>query len=487
MNNITATDSLEVYGARVHNLKNIDVTIPHNSLCVITGLSGCGKSSLAFDTIFAEGQRRYIETFSSYARNMLGSLERPDVDKITGLNPVISIEQKTVNKNPRSTIGTTTEIYDFFRLLFARLGEARSYISGKPMVKYSKDKIVSLLLDNYDDRKIQILAPIVKNRKGHYKELFETLRKKGYLYVRIDGTIKELSYGMKLDRYKNHSIEIVIDRLRLKTNNIQRLRASIDEALKQGDKELMILDMDSNTVRYYSQLLMDSENGLSYPEAAPHNFSFNSPHGYCPKCRGLGVINIIDENKIIPNKNLSIYDGAITPLGKYKNSLIFWQLEAICRLYDSNIKTPWIDLPEDAKNDILNGTDHKLDIQNATLSTSYYADSYEGLIKFIEAIALDEQTGNTNKLEAQFFSKKICPECKGDRLNKIALHYYIDNKSIGDVARMDISELYEWTKDLEEKIDPAKRVVAIEILKEINSRLRFLLDVGLDYLSLKSK
>ena len=484
MNNITATDSLEVYGARVHNLKNIDVTIPHNSLCVITGLSGCGKSSLAFDTIFAEGHRRYIETFSSYARNMLGSLERPDVDKITGLNPVISIEQKTVNKNPRSTIGTTTEIYDFFRLLFARLGEARSYISGKPMVKYSKDKIVSLLLDNYDDRKIQILAPIVKNRKGHYKELFETLRKKGYLYVRIDGTIKELSYGMKLDRYKNHSIEIVIDRLRLKTNNIQRLRASIDEALKQGDKELMILDMDSNTVRYYSQLLMDSENGLSYPEAAPHNFSFNSPHGYCPKCRGLGVINIIDENKIIPNKNLSIYDGAITPLGKYKNSLIFWQLEAICRLYDSNIKTPWIDLPEDAKNDILNGTDHKLDIQNATLSTSYYADSYEGLIKFIEAIALDEQTGNTNKLEAQFFSKKICPECKGDRLNKIALHYYIDNKSIGDVARMDISELYEWTKDLEEKIDPAKRVVAIEILKEINSRLRFLLDVGLDYLSL---
>lgn len=484
MNNITATDSLEVYGARVHNLKNIDVTIPHNSLCVITGLSGCGKSSLAFDTIFAEGQRRYIETFSPYARNMLGSLERPDVDKITGLNPVISIEQKTVNKNPRSTIGTTTEIYDFFRLLFARLGEARSYISGKPMVKYSKDKIVSLLLDNYDDRKIQILAPIVKNRKGHYKELFETLRKKGYLYVRIDGTIKELSYGMKLDRYKNHSIEIVIDRLRLKTNNIQRLRASIDEALKQGDKELMILDMDSNTVRYYSQLLMDSENGLSYPEAAPHNFSFNSPHGYCPKCRGLGVINIIDENKIIPNKNLSIYDGAITPLGKYKNSLIFWQLEAICRLYDSNIKTPWIDLPEDAKNDILNGTDHKLDIQNATLSTSYYADSYEGLIKFIEAIALDEQTGNTNKLEAQFFSKKICPECKGDRLNKIALHYYIDNKSIGDVARMDISELYEWTKDLEEKIDPAKRVVAIEILKEINSRLRFLLDVGLDYLSL---
>ncbi|MDE5712838.1 MAG: excinuclease ABC subunit UvrA, partial [Muribaculaceae bacterium] len=314
-NNNNVAQSVEVFGARVHNLKNIDVSIPHDSLCVITGLSGCGKSSLAFDTIFAEGQRRYIETFSSYARNMLGALERPDVDKITGLNPVISIEQKTVNKNPRSTIGTTTEIYDFFRLLYARLGEARSYISGKPMVKYSKDKIVSLLLEQYADRKIQILAPIVKNRKGHYKELFETLRKKGYLNVRVDGDIKELVYGMKLDRYKNHSVELVVDRLRVKENDLQRLRSTVDEALKQGGKQIMVLDIETGHVRHYSQMLMDSENGLSYPEAAPHNFSFNSPQGYCPRCRGLGVVNLVDEEKVVPNKDLSIYDGALEPLG----------------------------------------------------------------------------------------------------------------------------------------------------------------------------
>ena len=332
-NNITASGSVEVYGARVHNLKNIDVTIPHNSLCVVTGLSGCGKSSLAFDTIFAEGQRRYIETFSAYARNMLGSLERPDVDKITGLSPVISIEQKTVNKNPRSTIGTTTEIHDFFRLLYARLGEARSYISGKPMVKYTKDKIISLLLEKYTDRRIQILAPLVKNRKGHYKELFEGLRKKGYLNVRVDGEIKELVYGMKLDRYKNHSVELVVDRLRVKENDVQRLRSTVEEALKQGGKQMMVIDVDTNQVRHYSQLLMDSENGISYPEPAPHNFSFNSPQGYCHKCKGLGVVNVVDEEKVMPDNSLSIYDGAILPLGKYKNSLIFWQIEAICKLY----------------------------------------------------------------------------------------------------------------------------------------------------------
>lgn len=476
--------SVEVYGARVHNLKNIDVTIPHDSLCVVTGLSGCGKSSLAFDTIFAEGQRRYIETFSSYARNMLGSLERPDVDKITGLNPVISIEQKTVNKNPRSTIGTTTEVYDFFRLLYARLGEARSYISGKPMVKYSKDKIITLLLEKYNDRKIQILAPLVKNRKGHYKELFETLRKKGYLNVRVDGEVKELVYGMKLDRYKNHSIELVVDRLRVKENDIQRLRSTVDDALKQGGKQMMVLDMETNLVRHYSQLLMDSENGLSYPEAAPHNFSFNSPQGYCPKCRGLGVVNIVDEEKVIPDKKISIYDGAIAPLGKYKNSLIFWQIEAICKIYGLSLKTPWNELPQEAIDDILNGTDQKLDIQNATMSTSYYAGSYDGLVKYIELQAVDDGSGATSKWENQFFSKAICPECEGKRLNRIALNYFIDDKSIADVARMDISELYEWAKTLEYKIDPSRRKVAAEILKEINSRLKFLLDVGLDYLSL---
>lgn len=482
-NNIAA-QSVDVYGARVHNLKNIDVSIPHDSLCVITGLSGCGKSSLAFDTIFAEGQRRYIETFSSYARNMLGALERPDVDKITGLNPVISIEQKTVNKNPRSTIGTTTEIYDFFRLLYARLGEARSYISGKPMVKYSKDKIVSLLLEQYADRKIQILAPIVKNRKGHYKELFETLRKKGYLNVRVDGDIKELVYGMKLDRYKNHSVELVVDRLRVKENDLQRLRSTVDEALKQGGKQIMVLDVESGHIRHYSQMLMDSENGLSYPEAAPHNFSFNSPQGYCTKCRGLGVVSLVDEEKVVPDKDLSIYDGALVPIGKYKNSLIFWQIEAVCKMYDATLKTPWKELPEEAVDAILNGTDQKLDIRNATMSTTHYAGTYEGLVKYVESQVSEDPIGNASKWETQFFSKAVCPECEGKRLNRIALNYFIDNKSIADVANMDIVELYEWSLHLDEKIDPSRRKVATEILKEINSRLRFLLDVGLDYLSL---
>lgn len=483
-NNITASGSVEVYGARVHNLKNIDVTIPHNSLCVVTGLSGCGKSSLAFDTIFAEGQRRYIETFSAYARNMLGSLERPDVDKITGLSPVISIEQKTVNKNPRSTIGTTTEIYDFFRLLYARLGEARSYISGKPMVKYTKDKIISLLLEKYTDRRIQILAPLVKNRKGHYKELFEGLRKKGYLNVRVDGEIKELVYGMKLDRYKNHSVELVVDRLRVKENDVQRLRSTVEEALKQGGKQMMVIDVDTNQVRHYSQLLMDSENGISYPEPAPHNFSFNSPQGYCHKCKGLGVVNVVDEEKVMPDNSLSIYDGAILPLGKYKNSLIFWQIEAICKLYGKTLKTPLSELPQEAIDDILNGTDQKLDIQNSTMSLSHFNGNYEGLVKYLEMQQTDDALPGANKWSGQFFSKTTCTECNGKRLNRIALNYYIDNKSIADVAEMDISELYEWSLSLENKFDPSLKTVATEILKEIINRLKFLMDVGLDYLSL---
>lgn len=476
-------NTLDVYGARVHNLKNIDVTIPHDKLTVITGLSGCGKSSLAFDTIFAEGQRRYIETFSSYARNMIGSLERPDVDNITGLNPVISIEQKTVNKNPRSTIGTTTEIYDFFRLLYARLGEARSYISGKPMVKYSKDKIVTLILDQYNDCKIQILAPLVKNRKGHYKELFENLRKKGYLNVRIDGEIKELVYGMKLDRYKNHSIELVVDRMRVKESEIKRIRSTIDEALRQGEKQMMVIDMATGDVRHFSQLLMDSENGISYPEPAPHSFSFNSPQGYCPKCKGLGTVNVVDEEKLIPNKNLSIYDGGIVPLGKYKNSLIFWQIDAICQDHGYTLKTPVGSLSEECIDEILNGTDRKLDIKNATLSTSYYTGTYEGLVKFVEMQSADDDS-DFDKNNDKFFSRKVCPECGGKRLNKISLSYYIDGKTIADVASMDLLQLYEWTQTLEEKIVPERRVVAHEILKEINSRLGFLLDVGLDYLSL---
>ncbi len=483
-NNISVSDAVEVYGARVHNLKNIDVKIPHNSLSVVTGLSGCGKSSLAFDTIFAEGQRRYIETFSAYARYMLGSLERPDVDKITGLSPVISIEQKTVNKNPRSTIGTTTEIYDFFRLLYARLGEARSYISGKPMVKYSKDKIISLLLQNYNDKKIQILAPLVKNRKGHYKELFENLRKKGYLYVRVDGEIKEIEYGMKLDRYKIHSVELVVDKLRVKDNDVQRLRTTVDDALKQGQKQMMVLDMESGEIAHYSQLLMDSENGLSYPEPAPHSFSFNSPLGYCPKCKGLGTVNIIDEEKLMPDKSLSIYNGGIVPLGKYKNTLIFWQIEAICKMYGVTLKTPLKDIPEEAIDEILNGTDQRLEIKNDTLSTSHYQPGYDGLVKYIEMQQSEDAGSAANKWSDQFFSNAVCPECGGRRLNRIALSYYIDDKTIADVANMDIAELYEWSSSLEEKIEPQRRTVAHEILKEINSRLKFLLDVGLDYLSL---
>lgn len=476
--------SIEVYGARVHNLKNVDVKIPHGKLTVITGLSGCGKSSLAFDTIFAEGQRRYIETFSAYARNMLGTLERPDVDKINGLSPVISIDQKTVNKNPRSTIGTTTEVYDFLRLLFARIGEARSYISGKPMIKYTQEQIVNLILDNYADRKIYVLSPLVKNRKGHYKELFENLRKKGYLRVRIDGELHELTYGLKLDRYRNHTVELVIDRFKANINDIDRLRASVGQALKQGGKQLMILDVDTEEVRYYSQLLMDPENGLSYSEPAPHNFSFNSPHGACRKCKGLGYVNLVDIEKIIPDNTKSIYDGGIQPLGKYKNSLIFWQIDAICRLYNSSIKMPIKDVDPEAINDILNGTDVKLDIQNETMSTSRYVSGYDGLIKYIEIQQSEDAGSEANKWSGQFFSRVECPECNGQRLNKESLHYFIDGKNIADLAQMDIAELATFIENLKNKLTGKEKVIASEILKEIGNRLSFLMDVGLDYLSL---
>ncbi len=475
---------IEVYGARVHNLKNVDVKIPHGKLTVITGLSGCGKSSLAFDTIFAEGQRRYIETFSAYARNMLGTLERPDVDKINGLSPVISIDQKTVNKNPRSTIGTTTEVYDFLRLLFARIGEARSYISGKPMIKYTQEQIVNLILDNYADRKIYVLSPLVKNRKGHYKELFENLRKKGYLRVRIDGELHELTYGLKLDRYRNHTVELVIDRFKANINDIDRLRASVGQALKQGGKQLMILDVDTEEVRYYSQLLMDPENGLSYSEPAPHNFSFNSPHGACRKCKGLGYVNLVDIEKIIPDNTKSIYDGGIQPLGKYKNSLIFWQIDAICRMYNSSIKMPIKDVDPEAINDILNGTDVKLDIQNETMSTSRYVSGYDGLIKYIEIQQSEDAGSEANKWSGQFFSRVECPECNGQRLNKESLHYFIDGKNIADLAQMDIAELATFIENLKTKLTGKEKVIASEILKEIGNRLSFLMDVGLNYLSL---
>lgn len=481
---IRPVESLTVTGARVHNLKNIDVTIPHNQLTVITGLSGSGKSSLAFDTIFAEGQRRYIETFSSYARNMLGALERPDVDNISGLSPVIAIEQKTVNRNPRSTIGTTTEIYDFLRLLYARVGEARSYITGNPMIKYTEEKIVSLVLDKYNGRKIYVLAPLVKNRKGHYKELFEQVRKKGYLNVRVDGELREIAPSMKLDRYKNHTIELVVDKLKVSDKDTERLRDTVSNALKQGGKQLSIYDVEKDEIGHYSQLLMDPETGLSYREPAPHNFSFNSPQGACPKCKGLGFVNIIDRSKIIPDDSLSIADGGIVALGKQKNTMIFWQIASICEKYGYSLKTPIKDLSEDAISDILNGTTERLSIKTETLSTSNYFLTYEGLVKYIELQQSDDAGSAANKWSGQFYSRCICPECHGDRLNREALNYFIGDKNIADLSKLDISDLYEWSKHAINLFNPQQAIVATEILKEINSRLSFLIDVGLEYLSL---
>lgn len=477
-------DRITVWGARVHNLKNIDVEIPHNRLTVITGMSGSGKSSLAFDTIYAEGQRRYIETFSAYARNMLGNLERPDVDKITGLSPVISIEQKTVNKNPRSTIGTTTEIYDFLRLLYARVADAYSYESGEKMVKYSTDKIIDLILDKYADCKIYILAPLVKNRKGHYKELFEQLIKKGYIYVRVDGNLCELTYGMKVDRYKNHDIELVVDRLKVCRLDYERLSNTIEKAFKQGDGQIMILDVDSGKVGHYSKSLMDPVTGLSYREPAPHNFSFNSPQGACHRCKGLGYVNIVDREKIIPNDSLSIKQGAISALGKYKNILIFWQIEAILQMHGFTIDTPVNQLTEEALDDIFNGTENSLVINKEDVGYYNYAMSYDGIVKYIEMQQTEDATSEAKKWSGQFFSTIECPECHGARINREARHFKIEGKNIAELASMDISELYEWTSALAPKLSEEKGVVAREILKEINARLRFLIDVGLDYLSL---
>lgn len=479
------TDSIEVIGARVHNLKNIDVSIPRNSLTVITGLSGSGKSSLAFDTIFAEGQRRYIETFSSYARNLLGSMERPDVDKITGLSPVIAIEQKTTNKNPRSTIGTTTEIYDFLRLLFARVATPKSYLTGKAMIKYTREKIVNLILQKYSGHKIYILSPLVHNRKGHYKELFENLHKKGYLNVRVDGELREILPGMKLERYKNHSIELVVDKLKISDKDEERLRDTVDTALTQGGKQLLILDIDSDgDVAHFSQSLMDPETGLSYREPAPHNFSFNSPLGACPRCNGLGYINIIDREKVIPDPKISIASGGIVPLGKYKNSMIFWQIDAICQKYGFSLKTPVGELSEECLSAILNGTSERLAIKNETMSMHNYFTSYEGVIKYLEMQQDDDAGAGAKKWAEQFYSQCTCPDCNGDRLNKEALHFFIGDKNIADLSRMDISDLYEWTKTATKYIDPQLRTVGNEIFKEINHRLKFLCDVGLDYLQL---
>ena len=477
-------EKIEIWGARVHNLKNIDVEIPRNAFTVITGLSGSGKSSLAFDTIYAEAQRRYIETFSSYARNFLGNMERPDVDKITGLSPVISIEQKTVNKNPRSTVGTTTEIYDFLRLLFARAGEAYSYLSGEKMVKYTEEQILQLIGERYQGRRTYILAPLVRNRKGHYKELFEQLRRKGYLSVRIDGEIREILPGMKLDRYKNHSVELLVDKLVVSEKDDRRLKDSVRVAMKQGDGLLMVLDVDKNELRHYSRTLMDPVTGLSYSEPAPHNFSFNSPQGACPGCKGLGYVNIIDKDKIIPDASLSIYQGGILPLGKYRNVLLFWQIEAICEKYGVSLKTPIKDLPEEALNDILNGTDERLNVKNLSLGNSNYFLTFDGLIKYIEMQQQSDATAKAQKWAGQFVTTVSCPECGGARLNKEALHYRIDGKNIAELTGMDIAELYQWLDGIEDRLPEKQAAIAREILKEIRSRLQFLIDVGLEYLSL---
>ena len=477
-------EKIEIWGARVHNLKNIDVEIPRNAFTVITGLSGSGKSSLAFDTIYAEAQRRYIETFSSYARNFLGNMERPDVDKITGLSPVISIEQKTVNKNPRSTVGTTTEIYDFLRLLFARAGEAYSYLSGEKMVKYTEEQILQLIGERYQGRRTYILAPLVRNRKGHYKELFEQLRRKGYLSVRVDGEIREILPGMKLDRYKNHSVELLVDKLVVSEKDDRRLKDSVRVVMKQGDGLLMVLDVDKNELRHYSRTLMDPVTGLSYSEPAPHNFSFNSPQGACPGCKGLGYVNIIDKDKIIPDASLSIYQGGILPLGKYRNVLLFWQIEAICEKYDASLKTPIKDLPEEALNDILNGTDERLNVKNLSLGNSNYFLTFDGLIKYIEMQQQSDATAKAQKWAGQFVTTVSCPECGGARLNKEALHYRIDGKNIAELTGMDIAELYQWLDGIEDRLPEKQAAIAREILKEIRSRLQFLIDVGLEYLSL---
>ena len=475
---------INVVGARVNNLKNIDVSIPRDALTVITGLSGSGKSSLAFDTIFAEGQRRYIETFSAYARSFLGNLERPDVDEITGLSPVISIEQKTTNKNPRSTVGTTTEIYDFLRLLFARAADAYSYVTGEPMVRYTEERILELILRDYDGRRAFLLAPLVRGRKGHYKELFEQTRKKGYTYVRIDGEVKELMPGMKIDRYKTHDIEVVVDRLVVGGKDRKRLANSLREAMRQGNGTVMLLDPDSRQVRYFSKRLMCPTSGIAYDEPSPHSFSFNSPHGACPRCKGLGCVNEVDLDKIVPDRSRSIHDGGIAPLGKYKNTLIFWQIEAILTKYGCDLRTPVAQLPAEALDEIMNGTDEPLAVTNHALGVSNYRIGYEGILRYIELQQESTASATGRKWAGQYSRTVVCPECHGARLGRESLSYRLHGMNIAQLADLDIGELYAWLQDLDPHLTDRQRSIATEILKEIRTRLRFLLDVGLDYLSL---
>jgi len=478
-------NEIRIEGARVHNLKDVDVTIPRNSLTVITGLSGSGKSSLAFDTLFAEGQRRYIETFSAYVRNFLGNIERPDVDKITGLSPVISIEQKTVNKNPRSTVGTVTEIYDYLRLLFARAGEAFSYVTGEKMVKYTEEQIQQLILDNYDGKRIYILAPMVRSRKGHYRELFENIQKKGFLWARVDGEIVEVTPGMKVDRYKTHNIEVVVDKLAVNSKDGERLKKSLEQAMKMGEGQIMVAEQGSEELKYYSKQLMCPTTGLCYHEPAPNNFSFNSPQGACPHCKGLGMVSLIDEDKIIPDRNLSVAEGALAPLGKMKKAFIFWQIEAVLAAHDYDLNTPIKDMDDDAIREIIYGRQERICIKAELIHTSsdYYTE-YEGLARYIRQLRDAETSASAQKWADSFDSVTECPLCHGARLNQEALNFRIDGKNIYELSCMDLKTLYEWTQSVESRLTGKQKAVASEIIKEIRSRLEFLLNVGLDYLSL---
>lgn len=480
-----SNEKITVLGARVHNLKNIDVEIPRRSLTVITGLSGSGKSSLAFDTIYAEGQRRYIETFSAYARNFLGNMERPDVDKITGLSPVISIEQKTTNKNPRSTVGTQTEIYDFFRLLYARAGTAYSYMTGEVMTRYTEEQVVEMILNDYANKRIYILAPLIRNRKGHYRELFDSMRRKGYLYCRIDNEIVELKEGLKVDRYRNHNIEVVVDKLQVKSQDTERLRQTISTAMRQGEGLIMILDKDTEEIKFYSKRLMCPTSGIAYKDPAPNIFSFNSPEGACPHCKGLGVINEIDIDKVIPDRHQSIYNGGIAPLGKYKPQMIFYQIDAILSKYDVSLKTPIEEIPMESLNEVMYGSLSQIKIPKEVVHTSSdYFCEYNGVIKYLRQVMDNDDSSAGQKWADQFLNLCECPECKGQRLNRESLSYKIGDKNIAEVASMDIKQLRKWIDATEPQMQSNQQKIAHEILKEIRTRLDFLLDVGLDYLSL---
>ncbi len=484
-NYFTGSKYIQVTGARVHNLKNINVEIPRDKLTVITGLSGSGKSSLAFDTIYAEGQRRYIETMSAYARQFLGNMERPDVDQITGLSPVISIEQKTTNKNPRSTVGTITEIYDFLRLLYARASIAYSKETGEPMVRYTDEQVLNLIIEKFEKKKTMILAPVVKGRKGHYRELFEYIRKKGFIYARVNGEIKELIPGLKLDRYKTHHIEIVIDRLVISGDDRKRLKASVNTAMHNGKGTMMIMDADSGEIKYFSRHLMCPTTGISYNEPAPHSFSFNSPQGACPKCNGLGETDEVDINKIITNSSLSIRKGAIEPLGKFQNSLIFWQIQAVGNKYGFTLDTPVKDIPGKAMDIILHGSEETFSLQNTPLgATANYFLNFEGIIDYVANRYLDSMA-QKEKFQENLYSRKVtCPDCKGGRLKEEASFFKVHDKNIMELVNMDIDQLAKWFDNIESKLTGKQKQIAAEIIKELRTRIKFLLDVGLNYLSL---